>query len=131
MHATVLWSMRISLTWNCRAASLLDCAWQVPSMAMLIFKISDTMEGQPFDICSKRFGMLLHESVCGFESGRLPGDLGDTFGALETGEGAAANLAEGLAERAARGVCLVSICARCACLGGAYRPCLSTWFAVL
>ena len=57
-------------------------------MAMLIVKVKDAKDGQPFDICSRSFGVLLYESICGFGSGRLPGDLGDTPVALDTGKGA-------------------------------------------
>ena len=66
----------------------MERAWQAPSLAMLIVKFKDAKDGRPFDICSSSFGALLHESICGFGSGRLPGDLGDTPGALDTGKGA-------------------------------------------
>ena len=58
-------------------------------MAMLVFKsahyLTDLMCFDKFT-GSECFGQLLSDSVCGFADGRLPGNLGDTEAAMDTGE---------------------------------------------
>ena len=68
------------------------CAWQMPSMAVLIYNISEpTVEWRTnmLEMNAKNgFADMILDSLCGFGEGRLPGNLGDTPEALDTGEGA-------------------------------------------
>ena len=67
------------------------CAWQVPSMLMLAIKASRKEAGDTpvytYLHDFKEVRELLADSLSGIEAGRLPGDLGDTHEALDTGAG--------------------------------------------
>ena len=67
------------------------CAWQAPSTAMLLVKMASRDRHPKIHqaLCSRGFGELLAQAISGFGEGRLPGNLGDTPEALDTGEGSA------------------------------------------
>ena len=76
----------MSLSWQMQSNPSFSYAWQVPSMAMMAIRVTDRHEVIPFD--SNILEKLLLESISGFVEGRLPGELGDTNEALDTGRGA-------------------------------------------
>ena len=103
-----------------RLASDKICALQAPSMAMLFFQTTrDLTELVGFDnhvwhVGGDRFGQLLIDFVCGFASGQLPGSLGDTPEAMDTGLQNASSCSDAYSWQL-----VMLCCSKCpCCLGG-------------
>ena len=91
-------------------------------MAMMVINVAEPKEGSFSS--SKGLKELLFDSISGFVEGRLPGDLGDTPEALETGKGAGeVQLCLRLPEVLERAQHVIIVClhVHCACMGGACR----------